>query len=256
MEINPPSAEIALERIKSLYPFVEKLHPELGPKLAEMFLASNVVLTLADARGKADFYLFNLTQDQADQMRTMVDGINRSAEPMGIKIESDFEVKPRAYDGKPFLSLNIRSLPGYAWASRQSKLPGVTPFQPKSLTDWQGLNEWHHKTIEQIKESWASKLTNEQILEEVVDHAYIGVSLGYPDRAIEDLQQDILSGSNHRDLVDSTIPFMDVREGAQANYEFHKRHLTDPEIMDHQKAWGDLLYNFYRSDWYQNLVKK
>lgn len=252
VEINPPGAEIALERIKNLYPFVEKLHPELGPKLAEKFLVPNMVLTLADARGKADFDLFQLTQEQADEIRTMVDEINKLAQSMGIRVESDFQVKTRAYDGKPFLSLYLSSLPGYAWASKQSKLPGVTAFVPKSLSDWQGLNEWYRQTIEQIKEYWASRVSDEQILEQLVDHTYVGVSLGYPDRAILDMQEEMLGGER---LTMMEIPLMNARPGAAANYDVKERNLTNPEIMDHQKAWGDLLYNFYRSDWYQDLEK-
>jgi hypothetical protein len=232
-----PSAERAVGRVKSMYDLV-------GPKLGARFVESNVVLTLADARGTT-FLVLDEDEFRAGAAED-VDRINRTLKEEGIRLRlGPLKSNPRDISMSP---LYIESLKGYEVASRRTKIPGFMRFN--ASTGWAGLNIWRQEVSRRLENAqYEGKIPKEYD----IDFLFDGVIRGYPDRAIYDACDSGYDDEKRSKEVEAKLPFVSLYASAQPNYDFYREHINDAGIVVHQKEWGDILEDFYSSEWHSRV---
>jgi hypothetical protein len=224
---------------------ISNLYQVAGLKIGSLLVDSNIVLTVAGARGQTEFFI---NQPNVDDLET-IEKLNEQLLPLGMKIFKNGEIDKRPRDGSEYQMVNLQNLKGFERVSKLTKIPGITPFD--ASTGWDGYEKWHWETFSRLKKmSAAGKLP---FPETEVHHVIGGIDKGYPDQAIYDAVE--WSGKYNRNspIKETEIPYVSLYGGTEPNFLFHPDHADDPGIKQTVVQWGEILKNFYASAWHQKI---
>jgi len=226
---EPLKGEKTVEIIAQIYEF-------LGPRLGCEFVESNVILTIAGARGAAGLRYYYPESDDYNKLQAL----NEIVKQWNIRIKTSGD------DEKNKMGVRIDNLYGYELIIRQTKIHFIKPFNASE--GWDGFDAWDNAMRELIESQKDRKKQVE------LDNAYQGVIFGYPDLAIADFQQWIFT-DNRMYMAKSDIPYSHLYNCAEPNFEYFPEHEKDPAIRDTIKKWGTILTDFYQSSWHLKLAK-
>jgi len=228
---RPPEPLSGLETSK----IVKEIYDSLGPRLGSYFVESNVVLTIAGARGHTEFYIDYPRPDDDEKLRSL----NGMLEPRGLKISRGTAI----HDGT-LLMVGIESLKGY---ERVSKLTAFSFYRPFDASQgWDGLDEW---SVELNKRARQEGISDDDLL-----NITCGVRYGYPDIAIRDFLS-WLASSKELKYVTSSIPFAGRYKCAEPNFIFLPEHRNNAAIKSTVDLCGTILRDFYDSPWHREREK-
>ena len=226
---EPLSALQTAEIISRLY---KKLGPERGARLVE----SNVVLTIAGARGCTGFHINDPKPDEEEIWQSSNDELKGTF----------IKIRPIRSKDQPIVMISIENLKGYERSSRLTKLDGITPFY--ASLGWEGYRKWDKKLwdyMEKDKDKYSKTYTAQVIS---------GINYGYPDKAILDFI-DWLDTGRKKFIADSEIPYSKMYNCAEPNFCFYPESEDDEGIRKTVDHWGEILRDFYRSDWHSKLER-
>lgn len=216
--------------------------------LLAYWVAPNIILTLAGARGYCDgIFWGEQTElehwcDEASQsFRALEQIIHIAARPPDI-IVSD--------DGRRYLSYELLYFDGLVYALSQTKL---LPNTAKPATADIAVPEEMHKRV-QAALLKAGTLPPVKDLHDAADHAAIGILLGYPDKAITGA---IPTWDDTNAFAEPTIG-ADIRgcnyyDCPQPRYDYPRHLASDPDIQAHEQLWSGILRDYYTSSFHKNL---
>lgn len=213
-----------------------------APNLKQYFVDSNVVLTLAGMKGATNFTADVESEQDLRKYETEIETINETLKMANpeVKFAMFKDVKETEDDGK-YVTFIVQNLLGYERASKISKISGVTPFDRR--TGWDGLAKWSQKLWAQVEAAGY----------ESPEDVALGLELGYPDRAIYDLQDWMKNGSKG-EMVDAIIPNTRLYDDHDPSYVFSPGHENDAGIRDNMEKSGRILKEFYDSDWHKKVA--
>lgn len=228
--------------------FVERVFSALSPELREHLVDSNVVLTLAGLKPQTEFFVTLENEECRKKIEDEVEGLNASLEAhfpeVKFHLAGEPRVKPRTQE--VYQMISVENLHGYERATVSTKIPDIPPYDSK--TGWEGLSKWRKTFFESF-----DKLPDDEKKER--ENQIIGIMKGYPDVAINDFMDWLRSGEKHLKGMDfAKIPFMGLYQEAEPAYEFKKEHADDPSIVANIKEAGDILRDFYRSEFHQRVA--
>lgn len=224
---------------------VEELYDIAGPRIGSQFVESNIVLTLAGARGQTEFFIKNpQTGDRA-----IINKINEELLKKGMKIYPVGEVNTETTDGSEFQTVNLMNLHGFERSSKLSHIPGIIPFD--SSTGWDGFQQWNSETFSRMKE--LAKQGQFPFPESKIHSVVAGVKKGYPDQAIYDAVEWWGINDRQSPITDSDIKHVSLYHGAEPNFLYRPDHKNNPDIQQVISNWGDMLENFYNTPWHQQI---
>jgi hypothetical protein len=207
---------------------VEKWYPELPPRLGARLTDSNVVLTLAGARGQTEFPIWRPMAEDAKAFARL----NAVSTPEGIRWSTRLGNQP--VTGERVLSVNLENPAGYEMTTSITKLPGVPRFVQSEGVP---VHQWYRELSKGIEAAKQQGFYPEQTNLQMVR---VGILKGYPDEAI------FAAATGPFDkLVSTHIPYADYYTAAQPNYHFDVKDLA--AVDAHAKQWGSLLHDFYDS---------
>lgn len=219
----------------------KRLVSQLPNEVEPYFVNPNIVLTLAGERGQTEDFFESPSSEtyQALQNASQDQELLES----GIRITPDPDFNPEAGDN---LILNIESLDGYVEVSERTNIPGIEPFDPAE--GWDGVDRWINSNWANIEQLQQSGEFNPSI---EAGHVVLGVMKGYPDSAI-------LGHLKHLDDETPTelsqIPYSDYYDCPQTNFSYPVELADEPDIINRQQRWGQVLERFYTSDYHQRLA--
>lgn len=228
--VEPWRPEQTVTRMAALY---EAVGPRLGCTLVE----AEVLLLLAGLRAQTDLLLF----DQEDGDAAAVERLNRADADLHVKIVE--EDARHQQTGRRMRVLILESLAGYAYVSTHIPLQGITPFDPTE--GWEGVENWGKEVFDFMRASDTEDLALTR---------WIGFTLGYPARAIEDACEAIRTGQSFDTLAHADILAVYRYGGAMPIFSFASAHADDPEIVATCTNWQALLEGVYESRWHQLLA--
>ena len=129
--------------------------------------------------------------------------------------------------------LQVQSLRGLALVSRESKLPGVYPFDPAE--GWKGWDQWFRRVGDKMEKSDTPQ----------VGHTLIGLALGYPDTAVSGYLAGLNQPVHHARAVGTHIRGTNYLENGQPNFDMMPEDISKPDVMRTCERWGDFLSRFY-----------
>lgn len=220
---------------------VQQLYQIAGPRIGSLLVESNIVLTLAGARGKTYFAIAHPQTEDTDHL----DRINTHLKEQGMRF--CFTKQP---DGSsPTLKGYIQNLQGYERVSRLTHKFGIRQFDASG--GWEGLRQWDQETLQNLYEQQSQG----KIAREAGDVVHIleGVALGYPDQAIEDR---LYEGIHERtaDMIRADIPEVDIYQGEAPLFNYYKNHSNAGDIKNTINLWRTILQDFYAHPWHQALT--
>ncbi len=223
---------------------VSELYSAAGPRLGSRLVESNIVLTLAGARGQTEFFLSEPTAED----RKSIEALNDILEKKGIKMKSMSKTFVSPRNGKETLMIDLESLRGYARVSRLTKIPGIKPFDES--TGWNGLNTWIHESYESIEQAQSQGII--PCTKDDIEDIFTGVIKGYPDIATYDICKWSNDGRKYQ-IDETDIAHVSLYKGAEPNFDFLPEHANDPTITDTVKKWGNILGEFYATPWHEKI---
>lgn len=223
---------------------VEELYSQLPVHVAAHLVDPNVVLTIAAARGQTEFFIRNPSADDAESIHVS----NRILDKFGLRFRQVGRIDRDAQE-RPSLMVSVDSLKGYERVSKQTKIPGVLPFE--SSTGWEGYNHWSTATIKAIIDLSEKRMPHEPNKAFKTIHG--GLVKGYPDQAIWDYFDWDDGKEINKKLAESNIPLAGYYPCAQPNFDFYPEHASDPAIIAIEKDWNRILEEFYNSPWHQKV---
>jgi DNA polymerase III epsilon subunit-like protein len=167
-------------KIAAVVSRLETLYAAAGPRLGCALVEANVLLVLADLRGTINFVLFEPTA--ADW--ATVAALGDTLDVLGLRISMMDETCNA--NGRMCSAVVVESLEGMQLVSSRSHMPGVVPFD--SATGWTGREVW----AKQVRANLSAAYPAED--EHLIYDRFIGMALGYPDPAIEDLCANLRAG--------------------------------------------------------------
>lgn len=218
---------------------IKKLYEILGPQLGSHLVDPNVVLTISGVRGRAEYVCSHTQPDDWERLESL----NNITETMGIK----FVRSCQFIEGS--MSVTLENLKGFEKTSRQSRLPFVTPFS--SASGWKALREWLMMLYENAAKEFGR---NDADPFDPCAHMVLGITYGYPDRALIDFLQWLKSHRKHH-MASSKIPYSDRYECSQPNFTYLPGHEMEPSIQKTIRQWGKILKDFYMSPWHLTIEK-
>lgn len=205
-----------------------QMYRTAGPRLGCRFVDASTMLTLSGARALTDWN--GAFHDlQADDLHEF-ENLNRWLVPRGISVHVNQDP-----DREGSYGLSVVNLAGLERMSRATRIAGFEPYFATS--GWRGYYEWTDRVLERLSR-------NPQLGVDGV-HAYFGVLLGYPDRAI----LDYLRARNRspRQMIGSDTPWTTYYECGVASFRFPANDYDDATIVATERVWGDLLEAIYTS---------
>ena len=150
--------------------------------------------------------------------------------------------------GRKLISGFVYNLRAVEELSKRTKIPGITPYDKS--TGIEGLKEWSKKNLENLKKM--------QEIGQIpkgfdVEHILAGIQLGYPDRAIYDLCDSLITG--RKDLKEANILYQDKYSAALPSFDFYPESESNEEIQENIRVAGEILRGFYESDWHKEIEK-
>ncbi len=229
-ETNPIPTPLTGEQTAEI---INKMYDKLGPESGQVLVESNVVLTIAGARGHTGFYV---NFPEAGDIEKFM-GLNEVLKGTPIKIECH-----KFNDN--LLAVCIKNLKGYERISRLTKLEGITPFFADE--GWEGLEKWRKRCLENLEKS--GKLPSEENRMIVMD----GIRYGYPDQAVRDFL-DWINTDRKKYTADSDIPYSSLYSCAQPNFIYYPESEDDEGIRSTVALWGKILREFYQTPFCREL---
>ncbi len=216
----------------------EVVYPFAGPKLGPLLLDSNVVLTIAGARGSTNLYT-HYTDHVVWQQALLLDQYLRA---QGIAL-TPYKIPPNAPTQEQTIMLLIENLRGYAYVSQRIRIPGVSPFTAGSVTEWmrqisQGLTRAHQQGQFAFPVMYLEQL-------------YDGLLEVYPDQALKD-EIDWRRKGQKTALANAAIPYRRY-SGCRHTFAFYPEHAHDPSIVQTIALWSTILTQFYTSPWFASV---
>jgi hypothetical protein len=216
---------------------------KLNPRLLRYFLKANTVLTLSGVRA-FDTYL---TYDDLDTNE--VQAVTELLANEGFTLYSNRS----EYDGDDVKSFSLIGHHALTKIPEQYQLEHwvspIPPFTVDRITVWIC-----------VIESWINKSMRENVLpSEWADYKWpridiwFGVLLGYPGEAIASACWNSSPSPTQKDpsIIWADIKYHDAYKATWPVYELMKDIKDNPNIVQHQKLWSDILTNVYESPWHQ-----
>lgn len=229
---EPEQIAVVVNRLSTLY---EAAGLRLGCALVE----ANALLVLADLRGTTNLLLYEPTEANRRHIAALQPTLNS----LGLRWRIEETATPLP-SGRLCSVIILESLAGYAYISRQTEMRGMTPFD--GIGGWEGWEAWGRPCFDALRENYEP--------EPVLLDRWIGLALGYPDRAIEDACQAITNGGFPATFVHAPLPSVKCYGGASPNFSYAPEHADDPGIVFTIQTWEALLEGVYASAWHQQLV--
>lgn len=214
---------------------ISKLYKHLGPELGQSFVESNVVLTIAGARGYTEMYVDYPEAGDSEkfiELNEVLKGTPISVSPIIMKgLENS-------------LTVSFENLKGYEVISRSTKLEGIVPFYADEGRE--GLKKWWNTCFENLEKNgnFSSKEDRRMLME--------GIRYGYPDRAIMDFIDWINTGRKKYHSF-SNIPYSSLYSCAEPNFCYYPESEDDEGIRSTVALWGEILREFYRTPFCREL---
>lgn len=232
-DLDPLDVNTTMSRLATLY-------EQAGPRLGCLLVEANVLLLLADLRAKTDLMLYEPTH--GDHQR--LEGMQPTLAGMGMRWKLEPIIRRHPVDGRDYSMIFLESLGGYAHVSRVTSMRGVVPFDP--ISGWEGLNDWMHATLADLRATYEP--------EPILFDRWLGLLLGYPDRAVDDLCQALAHGRDYHQFAEARLPAVHRYGGALPIFRFAPEHADDPGTVATCAMWEVRLAGIYASAWHQQLV--
>jgi hypothetical protein len=216
----------------------ETLYSLAGPKLGPLLVDTNVVLTVAGARGATNLYT-PYTRTDIWQQAILLD---KKLRDLGIAI-TPAAIPPPVPAQEQTIVLLVENLRGYAYVSERTRIPGVLPFTAGSV------NEWMRKTLQGMK--IAQNKGQLDFPEAYLEKLFDGLLEGYPDQANYD-EIDWRNKGKQSDLASAAIPSRRY-SGCRHTFSFYPEHANDPSIVKTISLWSTILNQFYTSPWFTQV---
>lgn len=225
-----PEVESVIEVLKSV-------EAALGAGACARLVESNIVLTLAGERGQTEYFGDSLEAGETDAKL-----LNPILEAAGIRLSA-----LPSQGGR--LLMNIDSLEGYERVSKNSRIPGIEPFDKSG--GWEGLQNWVTTSSKGVNEAC---LDRRIVTHGTPDNIFAGAIKGYPDRAVIGIFSIPDTYENMGLFNKARIAHADAYDAAQPIYTFLKDDANSPDIIEHQQRWSEILEQFYESDYHKRLA--
>lgn len=223
----------APRNVEAIVTRLTRLYAAAGPRIGCALVEANNLLVLADLRGSTNFVLFEPT----DADRAIFARLGDLVGELGLRIKITEET--RNANGRMCSTVVLESLAGYAYISRQTKMPGFTPLD--ASTGWSGWATWAKAVFRGLQ------ATHPDESEELHYDRWFGVVLGYPDQAVEDAIQWQREGKEWRWMAEANLPSVERYHGAEPSFNFAPAHTNDPGIVETIATWEHLLEAVYAS---------
>ncbi len=218
----------------------ETLYSLAGPKLGPLLVDTNVVLTVAGARGATNLYT-PYTRTDIWQQAILLD---KKLGELGIAI-TPAAIAPPAPAHEQTIVLLVENLRGYAYVSERTRIPGVLPFTAGSV------NEWMHQTLQGMKKAHNKGQFGFPAV--YLEKLFDGLLEGYPDQALYD-EIAWRSKGEQSALASAAIPYQRY-SGCRHTFAFYPEHANDPGIVKTISLWSTILPQFYTSPWFTQVEK-
>lgn len=246
--------QIAFEKGQEVAKLYEGIWEQLPPMLRGHLVDSNVALTVGGLKPMTEFFPAVPEDSDVQNLRLGVDRLNKMLEQQGVGVRFFIvgePFSPRNNLGLPRSQMvGVESLAGYERISRQSRMPGIEPFNQSggfaALEKWRGNFYWNLKKAQE-----EGQLPKELDL----DNISAGIQRGYPDIAIIDFSQYISEGRK-RPIAEMHIPYTGTYEEAEPNYTVFPEHADHPDVLANARELGALLQGFYESDFHQKVSQE
>lgn len=223
---------------------VSQAYEHVDPRIGSILVESNVVLTLAGARGFTEFYISDPIPEDFPQ----INSINKVLARKGMRMRPHDEIFAASSDGQQNRIVGVENLQGYEYSSRLSSIPEVIPFDASS--GWAGLETWWgavNDAIISVEDFGGLNISREHRTNILAALRY-----GYPDQAIFDYC-DWLEGGRKKRKVRAEIPHAWIYKSAQPLFSYYPEHFDDYGICRTIEEWNKILGEFYNSPWHQNI---
>ncbi len=219
----------------------EKIFNNTDNRVAQHMVDSNVILTLSGFKPSTDVFISIAHESEIESVMLEVEKLNSYLEQTHPDIRISTSGRPSRKGN--LTSIKVNSLLGYERLSKKSRLPGMTPFD--SSTGWEGWWEWYKKVCDDLEEAQEQGKIPKTI------HVIGGMIHGYPDQAILDA-----ADSEHTDkkMGDVPIPNTGLYNEAEPSFLVYPEHLGDPSIQEYVKQAGQILKDFYDSEWHKKIA--
>lgn len=232
---------------------VESIFDELPIEIAQNLVDSNVVLTMAGLKPQTEFFVVVEDDESLENVKIGIERLNEllKVKNPGIRFRLDGDPFISPTDKKRTQMVDVQNLLGFEHMSKTSKLPFVIPYD--RISGWEGHKNWVEKVLKKIREIEIGN--NKDYDREQLDTLGTGFMKGYPDQAILDYDDWLRTGRTKK-TISSKIPHVGLYSEAQPNYHFYPEHLRNPDISENINAAGNILGEFYESEWHKNNESK
>lgn len=166
-----------------------RVYEAVGPRLGCCLVEANALLLLAGLRAQTDLLLYEPEAGDAAAIAQM----NLAGDGLRVRLAEEETQHP---SGRSMRVLILESLEGYAYVSARTQMYGIQPFD--QALGWEGLEVWGKAAFDALKSSYEP--------EPVLLDRWIGLCLGYPDRAVDDACEAIVQGRAFDTLVRADVP--------------------------------------------------
>lgn len=238
--LEGPTAERAVK-------ILDGLKEKVKPKILALLCHPNIVLTLTGARAQTEDYILHPTEED----RTALEHAAGVLQEYGITVLIEDEIDRRTYDNAEILGFFMIDFAILAEASRSTKIPGILPFDPSSGVE--GMQAWMQDCIQSLDAQKRDGALDQRIGADDYMHIVAGIAKGYPDKAILSFMVANQESESDKPVLSSDIAHADEYQCPEPNYGYGEELADDPDILAHQKLWGDLLAGFYGSRLHQEI---
>jgi len=227
---------------------VEREYEKNPSVLTARLVNSNAVLTLAGLKGHTEIFIRVESEKEIKSIEEDIEKLNDSLEKKGIR----FNISPNRNDkgskSGQRLAVGISNLRGLERTTKLTKLPGVPALD--SQKGFAGAADWG----EELAQNFTEKQRQGEIPQgkEAWQIFIDGISKGYPDTAIRDFYEWNKNGQKSK-MQGSDIPGTGKYPEAEPNYTFFPEHADEPAIRENIELAGQILEDFYNSDWHHKV---
>lgn len=227
---------------------LRKLKKECGPASLAYFALPNVILTLSGARAYCDGVFWD--DDQKGLLKTWNKEINESLVVLE-RISDIFLAKASITEARPgetYAGYELLTKDGLEYSLKNSKLVRHTPLESflrlKSFEDIQGL------VIDDLKNQDSLRDKTKEDLQ----HISFGFLLGYPDAAVLAVNPEPDADDPFRQSsVNANIRGSGYYICPQPDYFYPYSLYGNPEIVQNEQQWSNILIDYYTSDFHKEL---
>lgn len=230
---------------------VGQLFDKLPKEVRKNLVDSNVVLTMAGLKPQTEFFIDVPNDQSLGNVKRGIEMLNEFLKELNPNLRFKLVDKPfiSPTDKQRTQMISVENLLGFDRASKKSKLPFMAPFDLRS--GWNGLQEWAkgvNGKIEKIKAN-----TKEESDRKNLDTLVTGFVKGYPDQAIYDYADWFKGGKKRKRQRATDISYVGMYDEAEPVYSFYPEHSDDESIRENIEAAGEILKEFYESDWHRKV---